>query len=135
MRLRRVFDDGDAAWLRQGDQRLDVGRMAVQVHRDYRLRSRSDPFAHARWRKAEGPIIDIGEYRSRALMEHRCGGRDERVCGDDHFVSRSDAERSDGRVDCRRTGTGRDTVTGTVPGSEIVLEGGDYVPGKLRQAA
>ena len=78
-------------------QRLDLGdrsHVAEQVHRDHRLRARSERGAHRLGGHAVGVRVDVAEHRRRARRRDRLGGGVEGERGHHHLVARPDAHRA-----------------------------------------
>ena len=75
-----------------GQDRVHVGGLAVEMHRDDRFRFRRDPLLHAGHVHVVRPGVDIGKDHPCARLRHRFGCGDEAVGRDDDFVAVSDSQ-------------------------------------------
>ncbi len=105
-RLARVVDQREAVLRRNRADLVELARIAVDVDRDDRLRARRDRRLDRGGIHVQRPRVDVGEHRSRALVDEAVGRRGERVRGRDHLVARSDAGGDAQQVQAR--GSGRD---------------------------
>jgi hypothetical protein len=110
MGLRGILDYDQVVAPRDREQRVEVRRPAVQVHRHNRLRPRRDGSGHRRRIDRVGRGLHVDEYRRRAHGEDRQDRRDERIGGRDDFVAGPDFESAQRELDCRQPGADADRV-------------------------
>ena len=122
-----------ARWWRDGDalERVHVGGLAVEMHRQDRARARRDR-GRGRVRIERQPLgIDVGEHRPRAGHhdgERRVGRRERRR---DHLVARADVERAQDQRDRVGAGADADGVRAPAGGRELALRT-PRLPGRAR---
>ena len=134
-RLGRVLDHRHAVALGGVDHRLEVGRMAQQVH-DLDRRGLPDPGPRPpvqlrrdqRRIEVVGLPLRVDEDGRRARVPHRVGRGDEGEAGDDDLVAGADVEHEHREVDRRRPRRAGDGVAGPDEGGERLLEPGDERP-------
>ena len=107
MGLRRIPDDLEPVLPCDRQDRIHIGRLAVQVHRDYRLRSRRDLLLELLHVHQVGVGINVDEHDPRTRHLDGLRRRDEAVRNRDHFVARADAECP--QRDVQRVGAVGDT--------------------------
>ena len=108
VRLARVLDERDAVRVAELDERVEIGRLPVEVDGDQR--ARRGPSSRRRPRSASiSPVVSSQSTSttSRAELHDGQDRRDEGVRGRDHLVARADAERLEAEVE--RGGAGVDT--------------------------
>ena len=124
VRLARVLDDGDALAPRDVENRVHVGRLAVQVHGNDGFRPRGD--GGFELRRIHRPIarLDVHEHRRGArVFDGRDGGH-EGVRDGDHFVAASDAGGEQRQVQGARAAVDADGVARVAIGGKRLLERG-----------
>ena len=101
-RVRRVLDHRDA----ELEQRVEVGRLAGEVHRQDRLRPRPDELAHVLRVDVQVALAHVGEDRRRAawtitfaVAGHVIGRRDHLVAGPDAEREQREVQRGGARGD------------------------------------
>jgi hypothetical protein len=94
-----VLDDRDP----QGDQRVEVGRLAREVDRDYRLRPIGDELGDSVGVDVQVGVADVGEDRGRARVDDHVRGRGPGDRGRDHLVAGPDADGQESEVERRRS--------------------------------
>jgi hypothetical protein len=72
--------------------------LAEEMDRQHRSRSFCNGRCRERGIQVHGRLVDVGEYRHRALVEHAVGGCDEAERGGDHLVAVGDAGCADTEV-------------------------------------
>ena len=99
-RLTGVFDHDQIVLFRNLHDRVHIGRLAEEVHRDDRLRARRDLFRDLHRIDVVGHRVDIRKYRSRPDADDRAGRRkkgerrnDDLIAGADAFDHQRDDER------------------------------------------
>ena len=119
VRLAGVFDDGQAAARGELEDRIHVGRLAVEMHRHDRPGARGD-------RGLDGGRVDVGrvrqavdEDRRGAGVADRLGGSDEGVDRDDDLVAGADA----GGLQGQAHGVGARADAGAEAGATELGEG------------
>ncbi len=124
--LRGVLDDDQAALPRDGEDRVHVGRLAVEVHRDDRLRARRDGGLELRRVHRVGARVNVHQPRARARVADGRDGGDERERHGDDLVARPDAGGEQRQVQRAGAGVDGDAVAGGAVGGELLLERGDF---------
>ena len=105
-RMRRVLHDRNA----EGNDGVEVARLAREIDRQDRLRSSGDRIGHARGIDVEVCVADVHEHGCRARVDdhvRRCRPCDRRR---DHLVAFADPERYEGEVERRGPGGERQHV-------------------------
>src|SRR5262249_20003026 len=123
-RLRGVLEQRHAQLAGQREQRVEVGGLPVQVHRQDRAQPRA-----ARRRRARRPRIertarglDVGEHGSGAEPRDGACGGEEGEGGAEHLVAGPDAERLQGEQQRVGARAARDRVLRLAVGRELALE-------------
>ncbi len=120
--MRGIVDDDDVTRLRDGAQRIEVGRETAEVHRNDRLRTVGDRRGDVPRVDVQCSRIDIDDHRPGAEVEDHFRGRREGVCGDDDLVVAREADRFEGEVQRRGARVQRDGVFRTDERGELALE-------------
>ena len=80
------------------EKAVEVAEIAVQMHRDDRLRPlRNGPLDEIRV-KRPAVLQDVNEYRCRTKMDDRSNGRDPVRVRQDDFIPGADPERSEAHL-------------------------------------
>src|SRR5207253_10250714 len=101
MGLGGVVDERKAIRLSYGAERLQIGRVAVEMHRQQRARPRSDGALHAFRIKRVSDRIDIDVNRPGADVAYGPARADPRGRRGDHLGFRAYATRDQGHVQGR----------------------------------
>ena len=128
MRLRGVLEDGQAMGPGDRQQRIQVGRLAIEVHRDHRLGAAGDRALHKRRIEVEARCVGLDRHRHRAAGAHGQPGGDEGVGGDDDFVARPDVHGKQRQLQRRQAVGDADGVPHAAEPREFFLEGLDFRP-------
>ena len=123
VRLRRVLDDRQPVPPGHGQQRVEVGRMAVEMHGDHRLGPRGDRFGRPVHVHRAGAGIDVHEHRGGPGVADGRDGGDEREGHRYHFVAGSGPDREQGEMQGAGPRVDGDAVRGPAVGGELALEG------------
>jgi hypothetical protein len=121
-RLRRVFNQLDAARLRDRHQLEHVGHLAVQVHGHDRAGARRDRALHRGGIDVERVRLNVHEHRCAAGIVDRAGRREERERRGNDFVARRQVQRLERQE--QRIGAARaaDAVLGVRHARDLDLE-------------
>ena len=125
MRLAGIFDHRDAVAVRDRQDSGHVRHLAVEMHRQDRLRPGRDRLLELVHVHGEGPGFHVDEHRHRAGVADRGDRRDERKRDGDDLVARSDAGRQEREVKRARARVHPDRLPGAAIGREVALEIGD----------
>ena len=134
VRLGGVLDDGQPVARREGEDRVHVGRQAVEVHGHDRPRPVGAERFELRGVDRERPRVDVGEHRDPVLVHDRGGRCEERERGDDDLVARFHADGRDRGVQCGSAAVDRDRVGAADVGAELLLEQADLLVGHPAEA-
>ncbi len=85
-------------------QLVEIGRLAVEIDRDDRLRSLTDELAYPVGIDVQRVVANIGEHGCGAAMDDHVRGRRPGDRGRDHLVAGADPERDEGEVQGRCAG-------------------------------
>jgi hypothetical protein len=123
-RLAGVLHDREAVALERGH----VGRVAEDVHGQQRARAPRDRGRRGVRVQVERDGVDVGEHRSRALVENRVGRGDERERRRDDLLALPHADRAQREVQPGRAGRDGARVADPKPRGEGRLECGHARP-------
>ena len=98
MSLRAILDHLEAVPSSQIDDRVEVGRRAVQMHRNDGFSARRDCAFDPLWIDCVRDGIDIDQHRRRARQFDGGDGGDGRVRHGDDLVALAEAAGADGNV-------------------------------------
>ena len=122
MSLAGVFDHGQAVALRNRDDRIEVGRPAVQVNRHDRAGALGDSVGEQLRIDISGVGADIDEDRPGSRIRDRFRRCDEGVRRRDNLVAGADPGGQQPQVESARSRIERHAVGGTAVRSELALE-------------
>ena len=122
MCLARVLDDGDPVALRRAQDRIEIGRPAVEVHRHDRPGATRHGARDELRIDVAGGRVDVHEHGPGARVGDRLGRRDEGVGGRDHLVALTDAGREQGEVERARPRVEADAVLRLAVDGKLPLE-------------
>ena len=131
--LSAILEHFHVVFAGNGQNAVEIGRVALQVHRHDQLRLRSNPALDVVRIDVER-LVDFGEHGQRA-GEHN--GRVAGVPGpgrQNHLVAGADFERIDGGLERRGTGGDGQREAGPHARGELLLEGGHLHRGLLAAA-
>lgn len=100
MRLRRVFEHEQAVLARDGQDRIQVGRLAVQVDRNDDLGFRRDCGFDQGRRDVMGQRVRLDRHGNGAALAHRQPGRDIGIARHDDFIAWLHIQRAQRQVQC-----------------------------------
>ncbi len=128
-RLGRILDDGDVVAAADIQNRVEVGALAVEMHRDDGFgqpplpRLALDGLDHQRRVQVPGGLLAVNEDWPGAQVDDRVGAGGEGEGGDQHLVAGADAGMDQGQVQRGRAGGERQRVGRADGGGELGLEG------------
>ena len=128
VRLRRVLDHPQAVPPGDGQDRVHVGRLAVEMHRHDGPRARRDRRLDLGRIQVVGIGRNVDKHRRRAGLVDRLGGRVEGERGCDHLIARADAARQERQVQRRSARSDPDRGLGADKAGESLLERSDLRP-------
>src|SRR5204862_859470 len=113
-RLRAVFDDFQLARACESNQRVHIGWMSEEVHRDDGPSKVRDGCGRGLWIEGKGAVIDVRENWYGVV--HQYGGRccRERIRRHDHLLAWLDSNGDDRRMERRSRRIERDGKTSVV---------------------
>ena len=121
--LTGVLDEGEAVVTGDLQERIEVGRVAVEVHGQEGLRPWRDRARDGLGRDVEGGGVDVGENRASAGGEDgEAGERGGEGRGHD-LVAGADADRGEGELDRLRPARDPHRVLGAAGRGQLALEG------------
>ncbi len=123
VRLAGVLDHLEAVPPRDPEDRLHVGRQAVQVDGDDRAGARREGGLDPRGVQVHRRPVDVDEHGDRVVVQAARRRRRPRVGRHDHLVARADAAAHQGHVQGGRPRVARQGEPVPVPGGELLLEG------------
>jgi Glycosyl transferase family 2 len=126
MSLAGVFDHGNTARARDGEDRIEIGRAAVQVDGKNDLRTRADVGFQKLGIEIGSGRVNVHEDRPGAAIGDGGGGGDERVRGGDDFVARLHAGGKKGEMQGTGAGVQSDTVLRLAEGCKFLFEPLDF---------
>lgn len=122
VRLRRVFNHLQVVLLRQRPHGVHVRRLPRDVHRDDRLRTRTDLLLRIRGVDQHRVFPDVAEDRDRPQRQHRRRRRHECVGRDQHLVQRLDAHGAQRHFQRGRSVRHRHAVLCVLEARELLAE-------------
>ena len=111
-------------------ERVEVGRLAVEVHGEDRLRPLGDRLGDAGRVDVQRVVLHVDEDRRRAGVDDHVRGRRPGDRGRDHLVAGADAEGDEREVQRGRAGGEREHVLGLEVLGRAPLELGRGGPGR-----
>ena len=124
--LATVLDHHQTVLLGDLENRVHVGRLAIQVYWDDRLRLVGDRRLQCRHVQRERLRIDVDEDRRGAGVVDGRRGRDERERHGDDFIAPADTGRKQGEVQRARSRIHADALLRLTVVRELVLEGDHF---------
>src|SRR5437879_3450002 len=128
VRLGGVLDDPQPVVLCQLEQRVEIGRLAVEMHGNDPHRARPDRGAHRGGIDRHRPLVDVHEADRTARLGDRLGRGDEGVGGGDDFITRSQAEGNESEPQRIGPAVHADTPRSLTVGRELPLEALHFGP-------
>src|SRR6266852_3712861 len=125
--LSGVLNDEQFVSLRHREQRVHVGRLAVEVDRKDRFGARGDRRLDPRRVYGEGGWINVDEDGSGTRVPDRGDGGHEGVRDGDDFVARSDAGCQHRKMQRAGATVEGNAMHGAAVSGELALEGSDLV--------
>ena len=126
VRLAAVLDHLQAMAFRDVEDRVHVGRLAVEMDRDDRLGAAGDRLLELGHVHREGCRIDVDIGRPRAHVPDRGDGGDEGERHRDDLVAGSDAGGDQREMERAGAGIDGDPVRGALEGGKLLLERLDF---------
>ena len=120
--LARILDEREAVSLAELAQRIELARIAEDVHGHDRLCALGDRGCDGGRIEVVRARVDVGEHRHRTLVDRTVRGGDERERGGDHLVAGTDAGEPHRQVQAGSAARDPSTVLGADGLREQLLE-------------
>ena len=120
--MRGIFDQHEMVKVRNPLERIHVGRLPGEVHRNDGARAGRDRGLDRAGIEVEGIEVDVREHRNRIRFHHRGRGGQKRVRRHDDLVFGLNAGREQRDSERHRAIGHRDAVPAAVHRSEALLE-------------